>query len=69
MEQTFSIRTNKRWNVMRNDRDIHPVTGLEEKVPQCIFVSEKPLDDAKLAELRAQYNATDLWVEASGVFH
>jgi len=65
----INISVSKRWNVMRNDRDIHPVTGKEETVPQCIFVSDRPLTDDRLNELRAKYNAPELWVEPAGVFH
>lgn len=69
MEHITQTRTSKRWNVMRNDRDIHPVTGQEETVPQCIFVSDSPVTDDKLNELRATYNAPELWVEPTAVYH
>ncbi|QZE58424.1 hypothetical protein pEaSNUABM40_00208 [Erwinia phage pEa_SNUABM_40] len=69
MEQTINIRTNGCWNVMRHDTDINPVTGKEEKTPQCIFSSPTPVPEAKLEELRKVYRATDLWVERQKVFH
>lgn len=68
MEQTINIRVNKRWNVMRHDTDINPVTGKEEKTPQCIFSSPSPVSDAMLNELRKKY-AAELWVEPTAVFH
>lgn len=69
MQHIQSTNTSKRWNVMRTDRDIHPVTGEEEAVPQCIFVSEQPPCEDKLSELREKYNAPDIWVEAAWAYH
>lgn len=70
MNQTINIRgSNGRWNVMRHDTDINPVTGKEEKTPQCIFSSATPVPEEKLDELRRVYRAADLWVERQGVFH
>lgn len=69
MERTIHINVTKRWAVMRNDRDIHPVTGQEEKVPQCIHISDSPLTDDQMNELRAKYNTPELWVEPTAVFH
>lgn len=69
MEHTINIRVNKRWNVMRHDHDINPVTGQEEKVPQCIFSSTSPVSDTVLNDLRKKYNAAELWVEPTAVFH
>lgn len=63
-----TINTNKRWNVMRHDRDINPVTGQEEKVPQCIFSSTMPVTDRQLNELRKKY-AAELWIEPTTVYH
>lgn len=68
MERTITIHVAKRWDVMRNDRDIHPITGAEEKVPQCVFSSTSPLSAEQLNELSAKYG-TELWVEPTGVFH
>ena len=69
MEQIINIRANKRWNVMRHDTDINPVTGKTEKVPQCIFSSQRPVTDEELNELRTKYRASELWVEPTAVFH
>ena len=69
MKQTINIRENKRWNVMRHDLDINPVTGQEEKVPQCIFSSHRPVSDKVLNELRKKYNAVELWIEPTTVIH
>lgn len=63
-----TITNNQRWNVMRHDRDINPVTGQEEKVPQCIFSSPKPVSESVLNELRKKY-AAELWVEPTTVYH
>lgn len=68
MKQTINIRENKRWNVMRHDLDINPVTGQEEKVPQCIFSSTSPVSDKVLNELRKKY-AAELWIEPTTVIH
>ena len=68
MKQTINIRENKRWNVMRHDHDINPVTGQEEKVPQCIFSSARPVADAELNELSKKY-AAKLWIEPTTVIH
>lgn len=54
---------------MRHDHDINPITGQEEKVPQCIFSSTSPVSDTVLNELRKKYNAAELWVEPTAVFH
>ena len=68
MKQAINLyRT--RWNVMRHDTDIHPVTGAEEKVPQCIYVSDRPLTPAKLHELRLKYNTPEIWVEPNARYH
>lgn len=53
---------------MRHDLDINPVTGQEEKVPQCIFSSPRPVSDKVLNELRKKY-AAELWIEPTTVIH
>lgn len=68
MEKSIS-QGNQRWNVMRHDHDINPVTGKEERVPQCIFSSTKPVSEAVLRDLRKKYRATELWVVPTVVFH